>query len=147
MAARVADLVARLKNGYRASLSSVMVENSLLNKAILNSLWKEGYISEYKINEPTDKEAQSMSWKDAHAPSNLRNIDVSLKYRDSRPVVNDIFIVSKPGRRKFVSFEELAVTRMHGGLGVYIVSSSEGVMTDAETLRKRAGGELLLGVY
>eukprot|EP00123_Amoebidium_parasiticum_P019527 comp26320_c0_seq1/m.47098 comp26320_c0_seq1/g.47098 ORF comp26320_c0_seq1/g.47098 comp26320_c0_seq1/m.47098 type:complete len:156 (-) comp26320_c0_seq1:443-910(-) len=154
MAARVADLVARLNNGYVARLNQIRVQNTRLNRDILNILWKEGYINEYRLALPEKVAARidPQTVAQAHAASAAKlpiihsEIEVLLKYKNNQKAIQEMKVVSKPSKKKFVKFHDLCMQRMHGGLGIYIIKTTSGIMTDRQALLTRNGGELLMEV-
>ena len=122
----VADLLTRIRNAQRANFSSVEVPASKMNKSILAVLHSEGYVG--KIEE---KKAGSFS-----------NYSVALKYLDqNQPLIKEIKRVSKPGCRVYKGVNDLP--RIKSGLGISIVSTPQGVMTDREARSRNIGGELL----
>ena len=121
----IADLLTRIRNGQKAGKSHVNVPASRIKEAILAVLKDEGFIGEFR-SESVDNKA---------------TLVVELKYFDGRPVIETLQRVSKPGRRIFRGKDELP--RVIGGLGVAIVSTSGGVMSDREARAKGQGGEVL----
>ncbi len=124
---RVGDLLIRLKNGYMASRKEVDVLYSKLSLSILSLLKAEGYISEYKEN--TDG----------------RSINVVLKYDKKSPAIMDVKRISKPGRKVYMGTKFLP--RVLDGLGVAIVSTPKGVMTDRQARKEGVGGEVMAYVW
>lgn len=123
----VSDMITRIRNGQRAGHRSVVVTASKLNKSVLEVLKREGLIDAFE------------STKDENGHPALK---VALKYFASgRPVIARATRVSRPGCRKFARMEELP--RVSSGLGIAIVSTSKGVMTDHEARKSRVGGELI----
>lgn len=126
----VSDLVARIKNGYLANRDSIESPVSKLRENILKILKQEGFILGYaksKLESGHDK------------------FDISLKYHNENAVVDDIKVVSKPGRRIYKSYNEIPV--VNNGLGVVVLSTSIGVITDHEAREKKVGGEILLTIF
>lgn len=126
----VSDLVARVKNGYLANRDSIESPVSKLRENILKLLKEEGYILGYSKSKD----------KNGHD-----KFDISLKYHLESPVVTEIKVVSKPGRRLYRSHDKIPV--VSNGLGVVIVSTSHGVMTDYQAREKKVGGEILLTIF
>ncbi|OGE25964.1 30S ribosomal protein S8 [Candidatus Daviesbacteria bacterium RIFCSPLOWO2_02_FULL_40_8] len=122
---KVGDLLIRIKNGYMASRIEVMVLSSNLSRAILEVLQKEGYINSFKTVD--------------------REIQVSLKYLERGPALTDVKRISKPGRRIYKSKELLP--RVLDGMGVAIISTPKGVMTDKQARKEGVGGEVMAYVW
>ena len=122
----IADLLSRIRNGHHARKAVVECLYSKMATNILDVLKNEGYIRAYKV-------------KEVRAGVSL--IDVELKYFEGAPAIQKIDRVSKPGRRHYSSIEELA--RPSNGLGVFVLSTSRGVISDAEARKLNTGGEVL----
>ena len=122
----IADMLTRIRNGQNVALESVRMPSSRLKEAIARVLEEEGYIAGFEV---------------AEQPGNKRELTVSLKYFDGKPVIEKIQKVSKPGLRIYRGKNELP--KVMGGLGVAIVSTSEGVMSDRSARSKGFGGEVL----
>lgn len=122
----IADMLTRLRNGQTATKKSVSMMASKLKVSILKVLQEEGYIIDYQVID---------------GENNKKSIVVELKYKDNKPVIELIKRVSRPGLRVYVPSNDLP--KVYGGLGVAIVSTSKGVMTDREARRQGLGGELL----
>lgn len=126
----VSDLVARIRNGYLANRVTISSPVSRLRENILHLLKEEGFIISYsKIKE--EKTAE--------------RFDIHLKYHNSMPVVTEIEVISKPGKRVYATCDKIPV--VNNGLGVVILSTSKGVIADHEAREKRFGGELLLRIF
>ena len=121
----IADMLTRLRNGQKARKVSVTLPASKLKLAIVEVLEREGYVSGVKTE--TDGVKQ--------------NIVVDLKYHRDEPVIERIERVSRPGLRVYKSASELP--QVQGGLGVAIISTSGGVMSDREAREQGRGGEVL----
>ena len=121
----IADMLTRIRNGQSANKKSVTMPASKLKQSIAKVLKDEGYILGFSTGEV-----------DGH-PS----LKVDLKYFDGKPVIEEIQRVSKPGLRVYKSKDELP--KVLGGLGVAIVSTSSGVMTDRAARKAGMGGEVL----
>jgi small subunit ribosomal protein S8 len=121
----IADLLTRIRNGQKAGKAHVGVPASRMKKAILAVLKDEGFIADFR--------SETVEGKDT--------LLVELKYFDGKPVIETLQRVSKPGRRIFRGKDELP--KVIGGLGVAIVSTSGGVMSDREARAKGQGGEVL----
>lgn len=126
----VADYLARLRNAQLAGHRHTDVPASKLKRAITQILVEKGYVRNY-LNIDDGKQGL---------------IRVYLKYEaDGAPVIRDLKRVSRPGLRKYVGADDLP--RVHNGLGIAILSTSHGVMTDKEARRVHVGGEVLAYVY
>lgn len=127
----IADLLTRIRNAYRANSKSVVVPLSKVNKSILEVLKKEGFIETY-----SQKKEQIRSFD---------GLNVVLKYYENGdPLVARAQRVSKPGRRVYVRSE--GVSKVENGLGIAIVSTSQGIMSDREARKRKIGGEILANV-
>ncbi|HON39761.1 MAG: 30S ribosomal protein S8 [Pseudomonadota bacterium] len=125
----IADMITRIKNGAQASKESVDIPASRMKLDILDILMKEGYIKGFKV---IDDGKQGL-------------IRVNLKYFNSKHVITDIRRVSKPGRRIYRKADDIQQVRR--GLGISIVSTSRGIMTDRKAKANNVGGEELLRVW
>ncbi len=125
----VADMLTRIRNAVKARHEKVDIPSSNLKANIVGILKKEGYISNFKLI------------KDGKQGK----IRVFLRYVNGDPVIIEMKRLSKPGRRIYCGKEDIPVVR--GGLGIAIVSTSKGVMTDAEAKKLGIGGELLCSVW
>ena len=124
----LSDMLARIKNAQVRNHSKVSLPSSKFKSKIADVLKAEGYIIDYKIND--DKK-----------PS----IEINLKYNSGNPVINTIERISKPGRRIFSSANSLP--KINNGLGIAIVSTPQGVMTDVDARKKKLGGEIICKVF
>ncbi len=124
----IADMLTRIRNASRALLPTVVIPHSRLKESLAHILKQEGYISEVAIDTTFPK-----------------TIKVRLKYEGKKSVVEGLKRVSKPGLRKYVGATE--IPRVLGGLGVAVVSTSEGIMTGQQCRKKNIGGELLCYVW
>lgn len=126
----VSDLVSRIKNGCMANKATISSPVSKLRENILHLLKEEGFILNYsKIKEK----------------SGVEKFDVHLKYYQSSSVINEIEVVSKPGRRVYSSCDKIPV--INNGLGVVVLSTSKGIMADHQAREKGLGGEVLLTIF
>jgi small subunit ribosomal protein S8 len=125
----VADMLTRIRNGFRARHQRVDMPSSKLKIEIARVLKEEGYISNYKVSE--DKEKQTLRVFLRYAPN-------------GSSVITKIGRVSKPGRRVYVGSRE--VPKVLGGLGVNILTTPQGVMTGKAARRAKVGGEILCNV-
>jgi small subunit ribosomal protein S8 len=126
----VGDLLTRIRNGQLRGLATISTPASNLRRRILDVLKAEGYIRGY-----TEVELKGSP----------RTFEVELKYHEGRPVIRELTRISKPGRRVYNSVDDLKPYR--GGLGISIVSTSQGVMSDADAREKNVGGEVLCQVF
>ena len=124
----IGDMLARIRNAQVRNHSKVSLPSSKFKSKIADVLKAEGYIIDYKIND--DKK-----------PS----IEINLKYNSGNPVINTIERISKPGRRIFSSASSLP--KINNGLGIAIVSTPQGVMTDVDARKKKLGGEIICKVF
>ena len=124
----IGDMLARIKNAQVRNHSKVSLPSSKFKSKIADVLKAEGYIIDYKIN--NDKKPL---------------IEINLKYNSGNPVINTIERISKPGRRIFSSANSLP--KINNGLGIAIVSTPQGVMTDVDARKKKLGGEIICKVF
>ena len=126
----IADMITRIRNGQLRKLNTVSIPNSRLRAKILDVLKDEGYISNYKI----------LSEK-----QNNKSLLVDLKYNNGIPVIKDIARISKPGRRVYAKAN--SIPTIQNGLGIAIVSTSMGIMSDNDARSKKIGGEVICRVF
>ena len=124
----IGDMLARIKNAQVRNHSKVSLPSSKFKTKIADVLKSEGYIIDYKINDDVKP-----------------IIEINLKYNSGNPVINTIERVSKPGRRIFSSASSLP--KINNGLGIAIVSTPQGVMTDVDARKKKLGGEIICKVF
>ncbi|YBU88161.1 MAG: 30S ribosomal protein S8 [Candidatus Walczuchella monophlebidarum] len=127
----IADFLTRIRNALNAEHSIVEIPSSKLKKEITKILFDQGLILSYKFEENSKK----------------KNIKIALKYdrKTRNPVIKSIKRLSKPGLRKYSSSTNLP--RVLNGLGIAIISTSQGVMTDKQARAKHVGGEVICHVY
>ncbi len=125
----IGDLLTRIRNAQSRGLHKTTSPASRLRAAVLDVLVNEGYLRGFVEVE-----------KDGH-----RQLEIELKYYDGRPVIKEIGRVSKPGRRIYSSVKEL--TPVRNGLGIAIVSTPKGVMSDNAARDNNVGGEVLAHVF
>jgi small subunit ribosomal protein S8 len=126
----IGDMLTRIRNSVMAKKKEVVVEPaSKLKMAILDVLKREGYIEGYRV------EGEGVK----------KRIIVYLKYYQGKPVIQVIERVSKPGRRIYVGVDE--IPKVYNGLGIAILSTSKGVLSDREAKKLRVGGELICKVF
>ena len=126
----IGDMITRIRNGQMRQMPIVDIPASVYREKILYILKKEGFISDYKIIKK-DK--------------NKNIIEVNLKYNEGFPVIREIKRISKPGRRIYASAK--SIPKIQNGLGISIVSTSKGVMSDTEARKQNIGGELICRVF
>lgn len=125
----IADLLTRIRNANRAGLSSVKIPYSTMKEAVVRVIADEGFLSSI----------------DVVGTGTEKHLIVGLKYTaDRRPVMTDVQRVSRPGLRVYVGHEE--ITQVRRGLGISVISTPKGVMTDAAARKSKVGGEILCTV-
>ena len=125
----IGDMLARLKNSQKRNHKKVELPSSKFKAKIAEILKSEGYIIDYEVK----------------SEQNKSNLEISLKYSSGNPVISSIERVSKPGRRVFSSAESLP--KVNNGLGIAIISTPKGVMTDIDARRQKVGGEIICKVF
>ena len=125
----IGDMIARIKNASIRNYKKVKIPSSNFKVKIADVLKNEGYVIDYKI-ESNDGKNQLL---------------IDLKYSSGNPVINSIQRISKPGRRIFSSAESLP--KVSNGLGIAIISTPKGVMTDQEARKNQVGGEIICKVF
>ena len=123
------DLLTRIRNGQRAKKDSVLSPSSKLKVRVLDVLQREGYIRGYS--------------EEQMGPA--AGVRIELKYFEGQPAIKHVARVSKPGRRVYSGSTELP--RVMNGLGITIVSTPRGVLSDAEAREQKVGGEVLAEVF
>ena len=126
----IGDMFARIRNGQMRSLNSIIIPSSNFRKNILEILKNEGYIKDYFI-EKKDK--------------NKTTLKISLKYYEGAPVIKEIKRISKPGRRVYSRAN--SIPKVMNGLGLAILSTPKGVMSDTEARKNNVGGEIICRVF
>ena len=126
----IGDMFSRIRNGQMRSLSSIDIPSSNFRKNILKILKDEGYIKDYYIEK---------------SENNKINLKINLKYYEGDPVIKEIKRISKPGRRVYSRAN--SIPRVMNGLGLAILSTPKGVMTDAEAKKNNIGGEIICKVF
>lgn len=125
----IADLLTRIRNANKMHHEKVSIPSSTLKLNILKVLKEEGFIADYVVIE--DKKQNV--------------IEVTLKYNNNQAVIKGLRRISKPGLRKYTDVENLP--KVLHGLGIAIISTSKGVMTDSEARKQKIGGEVLAYVW
>jgi small subunit ribosomal protein S8 len=124
------DMIARIKNAATRRRSKLLTPASKLRQRVLDVLQSEGYIRGYSVVEE---------------PGEFPQFEIELKYYDGQPVIAEIARVSKPGRRVYSSIKDLKPIK--NGLGISILSTPKGVMSDTAARDLNVGGEVLCRVY
>ena len=125
----IGDMIARVKNAQDRSHKKVELPSSNFKTKIADILKNEGFIKDFKVNKDNNKSILSLE----------------LKYHSGNPVISTFERVSKPGRRIFSSANGLP--KINNGLGIAIVSTPKGVMTDLDARKQRVGGEIICKVF
>ncbi|MCX7955727.1 MAG: 30S ribosomal protein S8 [Patescibacteria group bacterium] len=125
----IIDLIIRIKNGYMSQKEEVSSFYSKFKEELIKKLKELKYIKDYSIEEK----------------NKIKIIIIKLNYIENNPVLTDVKIFSKPGRRYYVSYKDLKPVM--NGYGYSIISTSKGIMTDKEAKIKKIGGELLFNIW
>ncbi len=125
----LADMLTRIRNGQRVNKETVSSPASNMRQRVLDVLEREGFIRGYNRDENSGKP----------------QINIELKYHDGSPVIREIRRVSKPGLRVYSSVADLP--RIRNGLGISIVSTPKGVLSDSEARAQNVGGEIICTVF
>ena len=126
----IGDMITRIRNAQLRALHSVKIPSSKFRAKILEVLKQEGYISNYKLLSDS---------------KNKNFLIVDLKYQNGLPVIKEIMRVSKPGRRIYARAD--SISKIKNGLGLAIVSTSIGIMSDSDARMKNVGGEIICSVF
>ena len=126
----LSDMLARIKNAHRAKKTFTSCFNSKLNLNVLSVLKNEGYIRDFKNIEER---------------KGISSIKIDLKYYNGTPVIKKIKRISKPGIRVYSKISDLP--KIYGGLGISILSTPKGVMSDNQARKNNVGGEILCEVF
>ena len=126
----IGDMIARIKNSQMRNHKKIVLPSSKFKAKIADVLKNEGFIIDYKVNENE---------------GNKSDLEINLKYNYGSPVISTIERVSKPGRRIFSSAESLP--KINNGLGIAIISTPKGVMTDIDARKEKVGGEIICKVF
>lgn len=124
------DMLTRIRNGQKAGMQSILSPASRLRANVLEVLKREGYIRGYSLGD---------------GDHGMSEIKIELKYHEGEPVIREISRISKPGRRVYSKIADLQ--RVYNGLGISILSTPRGVMSDNEARAANVGGEVLCRVY
>ena len=125
----IGDMIARVKNAQARNHKKVELPSSNFKAKIANILKNEGFIKDFKVESEEKKSVLSLE----------------LKYHSGNPVISNFERVSKPGRRIFSSAESLP--KINNGLGIAIISTPKGVMTDLDARKQKIGGEIICKVF
>ena len=126
----IGDMITRIRNAQLRAMFNVIIPNSKFRTKILDVLKQEGYIANYKILSDS---------------KNKNSLLVDLKYHNGSPVIKEIKRVSKPGRRIYAKAD--SISKIQNGLGLAIVSTSIGIMSDNDARSKNVGGEIICRVF
>lgn len=126
----IGDLLTRIRNAQSARKSTLVTPTSNVRNNVLEVLKRQGYIREYSVSKQDNGQDQA---------------NIELKYFEGKPVIRNIKRVSKPGRRVYSKINDL--NPVYNGLGIAILSTSKGVMSDAEARTANVGGEVLCEVF
>lgn len=127
----ISNFLIQIKNGYMARKNKVVVlHNSKFKEDLANLLSREGYIGKVEVK----KEGKVK-----------RNLEVVLNYKNKKPALNEIAIVSKPGKKVYVRKD--MIPRVLGGLGKVVISTSSGIMTGGQARKKGLGGEIICKIW
>ena len=126
----IGDMIARVKNAQSRNHKKVDLPSSNFKAKIADILKNEGFIKDFKIN---------------NGDNNKNVLSLELKYHSGNPVINAFERVSKPGRRIFSSADSLP--KINNGLGIAIISTPKGVMTDIDARKQKVGGEIICKVF
>ena len=126
----IGDMIARIKNAQLRNYKNIELPSSNFKMKIAEVLKNEGFINDCKVKKED---------------SNKLILEINLKYNSGSPVINTIQRISKPGRRIFSSASSMP--KINNGLGIAIISTSEGVMTDIDARKKKLGGEIICKVF
>jgi small subunit ribosomal protein S8 len=124
----ISDMLTRIRNASRALLPAVELPHSRMKESLAQILKKEGYVAEVSVDGKV-----------------IKKLKIQLKYQGKKNVIEGLKRISKPGLRKYVGSTE--IPRVLAGLGISIVSTSEGVMTGTQAKKKNLGGELLCYIW
>ena len=126
----IGDMFTRIRNGQMRSLNSVEIPASKFRSKILDILKSEGYINNYFLES---------------SENNKKIIKVNLKYYEGNPVIKEIKRISKPGRRVYSRAN--SIPKIQNGLGLAIISTPQGVMSDVDARKNNSGGEVICKVF
>lgn len=125
----VSGLVCSLKNGQLAKKGKIVSKFSKMKQSILDILKREGYIKDFNIIKG----------------DSFDTIEIELSYHNGQAVIKEIEVISKPGQRKYANINQVPI--VYNGLGMIILSTSKGILSDVEAKDANVGGELLLKIF
>jgi small subunit ribosomal protein S8 len=126
----IADLLTRIRNAIAAKHTKFSCPASQMKEGVLTVLKDEGYIRDFKLNAP----------EEGH-----KSLEVELKFNNGTSVISELTRISKPGRRVYKASKDLE--KVHGGLGIYILSTSKGVIADHQARTLNVGGEIICKIF
>lgn len=126
----ISDMLTTIRNGQNVGLAVVSTPASKMRENVLNVLKKEGYIRDFRR---------------AEVRKNVNRIEIELKYHEGVGAIKEIWRVSRPGLRVYKPATD--IQKVRNGLGISILSTSRGIMSDNEARRENVGGEVLCGVF
>ena len=126
----IGDMITRIRNGQMRFLNTVKIPSSKFRAKILEVLKQEGYIADYKTLSESNKKT---------------SLSVNLKYNNGMPVIKEIKRISKPGRRIYAKAD--SIPKIQNGLGLAVVSTSKGIMSDNDARTQNIGGEIICRVF
>lgn len=126
----ISDYLTRLRNALKAEKRTVDIPASNFKKELSEILKQNGYITDYKVSETDNHQGL---------------INVRLKYSDGKPVISGLRRISKPGIRRYVNKDE--IPRVLNGLGIAVISTSKGLMTDKQARNENVGGEVVCAIW
>ena len=124
----IADMLTRIRNAGRALLPTIELPHSRIKESVAGILKKEGYVTEVAVE-----------------GEKVKKLKIRLKYQGRKSVIEGLRRISTPGLRRYVGSTE--IPRVRGGLGIVVISTSEGLMTDTQARKKNLGGELLCHIW
>ena len=124
----IADMLTRIRNGLARNRESVSMPSSGLKEAIAKVLHDEGFVDGFEVKEANQK----------------RTLSITLRYYEGEPVIEQLSRVSRPGRRMYCGVNDMP--RLNDGLGVIMISTSKGVMSDRQARKEGIGGEVICSV-
>jgi len=125
----VSELVCLLKNGQLAKKNKVVSSFSKMKQSILGILKKEGYVKDFEVVKG----------------DSFDSLEIELSYHNGQPVIKEIAVISRPGQRKYSRVEDIPV--VYNGLGMVILSTPKGILSDYDAKNTNVGGELLLKIF
>jgi small subunit ribosomal protein S8 len=126
----ISDMLTRIRNGQSANKGAISSPSSNQRVGVLNVLQREGYIRGYKLQQDE---------------RSLPEVRIELKYHEGEPVIKELHRISRPGRRVYSKIKDLQ--RVYNGLGISILSTPRGVLSDGEARAQNVGGEVICTVF